>query len=770
MDSLKCTRTVVSQPETVPKISAISLTISDKHATTMMKRLITLLAWILPAVVLFSIWFPALWKYRVSIVVDASAVERLRVVPPADRLAELARIRISESFGPFADVLPVADAILAGEPIVAQRGVFRVSARFSAQEVLAGPPQIALAMSSLAVPEVMVRAYAKSRDRRYLDAAIEYVRGWAKFERSVVLPPEGLFWNDHAIAARALVLTELWFHYRGTDNMSYDPTFAYQLMELVDRYGQLLNRHVLYTYRSNHGTMQNLVLMVLSLAFPELEHASEWAETGYRRFVEHMQYYIGRDGVISEHSPGYQPFGMDLIAASLRCATLLGKTVPDDLAERFEQAKIYYAQLRRPDGTVPMFGDTDRGPTRSLSSRRLSDGGYGPLEPLETRKPVPVTLHPDGGVLIWWHGLEVWPNGKQLSQLAVTWSNWPSRVHKHADEGSLVLWSAGRQWIGNAGYFPYYDAVGRRMSEGWPGSNAPHLAGEPEDSAREARPLQHVATSRFAFVELERTRPDGFAARRQILRYSDDLWLVVDSFVDTQVREVNTIWTTHPQLSAADGEVAGVFTLSGPGDASSMELAFMGSPGHKVTLHRGSRFPYVGWATLEDQVVTPTPAFLIRQQSDSGWSVIAAMRSERGRPGFTGAPSMEAWSGPERWSLRLETRDGPVAISRNGAELRLSSAIETVEAIAEAVPAPAHRATMEAAYQRVAAASASRWYEDYVPYRFRASYLVLGLVFGQLVVFAAVSRLTPRFSVPLAGLAAVCWIAAGLWLNFVYFA
>ncbi len=736
----------------------------------MMKRLTKLLAWILPAVVLFSIWFPALWKYRVSTDVDIGAVERLRTVPPDDRLAELARIRLSPSSGQSADALPIADAILAGEPIVSARGAFRLSARFSAQDVLAGPPQIALAMSSLAVPEFMVRAYAKTRDQHYLKAAVEYVRGWADYERSVVVPPEGLFWNDHAIAARALVLTELWFHYRGTGNTSYDPDFAYELMELVDRYGQLLGRQVLYTYRSNHGAMQNLVLMVLSLAFPELEHAPEWAETGYRRFVEHMQYFIGRDGVISEHSPGYQPFGMALIAASLRCATLLGKTVPADLAERYEQSKIYYAQLRRPDGTVPMIGDTDRVPTRSLAPRHLPDGGYGPLEPLVTGKPAPLTLHPDGGVLIWWHGLEDWPNAQALSQLAVTWSNWPSRVHKHADEGSLVLWSGGRQWIGNAGYFPYYDTTGRLMAEGWPGSNAPHLVGEAQDSERTTRPLRHIATSRLAFMELERTRPDGFAARRQILRYSADLWLVIDSFTDAHAREVNTVWTTHPRLSAAEAGIADAFTLSRPGEAASMELAFAGAPGHEVTLHRGSRSPHIGWAIAENQAVTPTPAFLVRQRSDSGWSMMVAAPSERGRPGLAGAPRMESWSGPERWSLRLETRDGLIAISRNGADLRLTGPTGAAEAVAGAVLAPAHRATMEAAYHRVAASGASRWYEDFIPYRFRASYLVLGLALGQLIVFAAVSRIAPRYSALLAGLAAVCWIATGAWLNFVYFA
>ena len=735
-----------------------------------MKRITKLVAWMLPAVVLLSVWFPAVSKYRVSISVEPGAVERMRTMPSDDRLGELAKIRLSGSSGLFADAPRVADAILAGQPISTERDSFHISAKFSEEEVLAGSPKIALAMSSFAVPEIFIRAYAETGNARYLAVATDYVRDWADYEDSLVVPPPGLFWNDHAIAARGLVLTEFWFHYRRAANRNYDPEFARKLVGLVDRYGQMLSQPALYTYRSNHGTMQNLVLMVLALGFPELERAPAWGDTGYRRFVEHMQYFIGLDGVLSEHSPGYQPFGMALVAASLRCATLLGKSIPPDLAERFEQSKVFYAQLRRPDGTVPTFGDSDRTQPRSLVAPRLPDGGYGPLQPFTPGRPAPVTLHPDGGMLIWWNGLDGWPASPAISQLAVTWSNWPSRVHKHADEPSLVLWSAGRQWIGNSGYFPYYDARGREMSEGWPGANAPHLAGEAWGSERETRPLRHVATSTLSFFEVERKRPDGFAVRRQILQHSPDLWLIIDSTEDPQQREVHTVWTTDPKLSAAPSGAAGVFALRAPGDAAALEIAFAGSSGHDVSLYRGSQSPYLGWASAEGQVVTPTPAFLVRQPSKSGWSVMVAATSRSGHARLAATPRMEAWSGPDHWSVRLETRDGPILARRAGADLELTAAAGTVHAKAETAPPPVHREKMEAAYHEAAASGPGRWYEDFVPYRLRVTYLVLALVAGQLIVFAAAGRLVPRYSASLAALAAVCWIGVGAWLNFVYFA
>jgi len=718
--------------------------------------------------VLATIWFPVLWKYRVwGGDVDPVTVERLRSVPSTDRLRELVAIDLGDL--PWAKLAPVADSLLAGEPVQSGHRTYRLSARFSAQDVVDGPPELELAMASWLIPSIMLRAYEETRNPRYLDVAVDYVRGWAEFERAMLVP-RALVWNDHAIAARVFVLTRLWMHYRQRGDGTYDPEFAGRLHSLADSYGQLLSRRVLYTFRTNHGTMQNLTLLVMSLAFPELKRAPEWAETGYRRFLEQAEYYIGPDGVINEHSPGYQAFGIELLGATLRCLTLLGKPIPVAIADRYDRAKDFYTQLWRPDGTLPTIGDTEFGPRYPLVSSRETGGGFGSIAPVKSEKPASSTLHPDGAMLVWWNGLDQWPKPRALSQLVVTWANFPSQVHKHADEGSLALWSGGAQWLGNVGYWPYHDSS-RGAAEGWSGGNALHLVGETLLDARETQPLLNGVSAQLSFFEIERKRPDGFATRRQIVRHASGLWLILDTSTDTRSREVNTVWSTSPHLTATRLGADNAFRLNSPDHGTSVVLHFIGSSGHDVFMYRGSRQPFAGWAALTSHTVSEATAFLVRNRSDGAWSAIAVVPDNDGQPRLLKAPQMASWTGPERWTLRFETDDGPVTLSRDGARVDAIGPAGASTVIGQPVPMPQQRASMEAAYRRVVEETAPpRWYGDFVPYRFRASYLVLGLVFGQLVVFAAVSRLTPRFSVLLAGLAAVCWIAAGLWLNFVYFA
>lgn len=163
-----------------------------------------------------------------------------------------------------------------------------------------------------------------------------------------------------------------------------------------------------------------------------------------------------------------------------------------------------------------------------------------------------------------------------------------------------MLWSGGRQWIGNASYWPYY-VKERTEALSWRGSNAPHLVGEPADSVRETQALRHIDSIEFSFVELQRTRPDGFAIHRQILRISSNLWLVIDALAHARDREVNTVWTAHPELHAKETGSPGMSKLASAADMTSMELASAGSTGHKVMEFRGRRSPFAGWATAAEQ-------------------------------------------------------------------------------------------------------------------------------------------------------------------------
>ena len=147
---------------------------------------------------------------------------------------------------------------------------------------------------------------------------------------------------------------------------------------------------------------------------------------------------------------------------------------------KIDCAQRVYASLRRPDGSLPVFGDSGDetyplGPPVAAfdSERRAQKLAYAPeWRPTEANSVFPVS-----GLSVWWEGLELWPNAPDLSQTVVTWSNFAGHGHKHADEMSVLFWAGGQTWWSNVGYWPYGNEA-RADAESWAGSNAPHLVDE----------------------------------------------------------------------------------------------------------------------------------------------------------------------------------------------------------------------------------------------------------------------------------------------------
>src|SRR5262249_43195148 len=159
---------------------------------------------------------------------------------------------------------------------------------------------------------------------------------------------------------------------------------------------------------------------------------------------------------------------------------LLGEPVPADWKRKFALAGDFYNRIRRTDGTLPMFGDTDGQPDETGRHVAWSIGQ-------ESRTPDPpakvpgLSLYPVSGFAVWQDdsGGEPEPG---ISQTVVAWSYFSGFGHKHADEPSINFWANGQAWWNGVGYWSYDDPH-RKAAESWEGSNAPHLVGEPANSS-----------------------------------------------------------------------------------------------------------------------------------------------------------------------------------------------------------------------------------------------------------------------------------------------
>jgi len=724
-----------------------------------------------PAVVLGAIWFAVIKHYHVaSPTITKNMIELGRQLPSDILLDELSSVRFFDDENRLYSV-ETAEKLLQGELALPGEAPGRVHLPFDPQDIDGGSPYWQLSQARLLIPRILLAAYRMTKREEFFLMARDVILGWASYERRAVLP-KGELWGDHAIAERILALAEFWSVYR--HHPSYNADVAETIFVFAARGGHFLADPTRFTVSSNHGVMQNLGLWHLSLAFPSMPESQHYAQLAFERLGTQMGFYINEEGFVLEHSAGYQKTGVQFMSMAFRYMTLLGIEVPDEWRHKYEKAKEVYAQLRRPDGSLPMFGDTEGGANLPGPLIPLSDHGdlYGPLmRRAESVQPQSV-LYPIAGYSIWWHGSGRLPTTQDLSQTVVAWSYFPGHAHKHADEMSVLLWAGGQTWWTNVGYWPY--GTGERgEAESWNGSNAPHLTGESVSSMRTTRMLGEGRVDRLSFVDLERSGQQGYVARRQVAQAMIGLWVVLDHTQGDVRDRTETLWTTSHDIQLTEGRIAGSYDLGHPSNKSVLRTFIFGSSGTSIRRYKGNQVPFAGWQMTAEEpfeaIPKPASAIMVEQPANDSWAVTIWSLDSTGsrRKMVTAMPSMDSWKGPENWTITLPTESGTIRLSREADKVSFGDGgvmPSTQLTLARSAGVDQKIVDLHAATERAIREYRKPKFQDAIDYRFKATYFSLFLLVLQEAFFAIYRRITSKRYVLLRGLSAIAWVGVGIWL------
>lgn len=716
---------------------------------------------LVPALLLVVVWYPTWQHYRrPAIAITETMLEGARTSPPDAVLDELAQLGYLEmKWRDKQHLLQAADRLLRGDVDLPNMTAPAITIPFAAADLDRGSVTWQLIQAGLGVPHVFLRAFAVSGRDEFLFAARDVIMGWAEYERQAWLP-RGLLWNDHALTSRVAVLAEFWRAYRRRSD--FDPLVARPVLAFAARSAALLAKPGHFTFATNHGIMQNLGLWHFAVAFPTLGNAAAYTALATTRMDDQLAFYLDARGVVLEHSAGYQAFGLELMRRALRYLALAGQPVPPTWSSRYAGVQRVYAQLRRPDGSLPMVGDTD-GSVSPLGSFTAG------VEAAHTSRPYePTALYATAGYAVWWDGLERWPDARALRHTVVAWSHFPGHAHKHADEMSVLLWAGGQTWWTNSGYWPYGD-VARAAAESWGGSNAPHLVDEPYDSPRDTHLLGHSASQHLAVIDLQRIGPSGYVARRQVVHWKPDVWLVLDHTTDPHHRRTTTTWTAFPGLRMRE-DAEHVYGFEGDHTSLRLDMAFVGATGMAITPALGRLTPFAGWAVID--VPIPAPALVVEQPADNGWSVLIARIRER--RDSTAVPIDRAhvrWRGPRDWSVILPTGSGPAEIRRDDRHIALVHERRSHDETELLTPTPpsvdsGERDRIVANYR--AAAQRYQKFPERVPFRLKLTKL---LIFGFLLQelgFGLYQRLWGTGYGVLRFLSLGAWAGGGIWVYLTY--
>jgi Heparinase II/III N-terminus/Heparinase II/III-like protein len=723
-------------------------------------------AFLLPLAVIVSVWLPEFAHFYVRPQVPSeTAIAAARAVPGQDVLDEISAYRV---LNPWRNgdrpevVIAEADRMLRGTYFNGDHTQVAFKWPFDPEDLDRGPLSWRLYFAAFIVPDRLIKAYTLTGREAYFEKAVEFIKAWHTYEKSVWLP-RGLFWNDHAVAERVYVLVDVWRVYR--TRADFDPTVAEQILAMLDRCAKLLAKPDHFTFATNHGVMQNLALMHLGVAVPQLASAEEYFATGRRRIEQQFAFYLSPEGPVLENSAGYHRFGLGLIGMYSRYISLSGQVFPTDWLQRYVKAMDYFALLRRPDGSLPLVGDTD---TKLDAAAPPALQGNPPdlHQSLGTRtdwRPSrSVALFPLSGYSIWWNGLADWPNERDLSQLLVTWSNFPGHGHQRAEDLSVLFWAAGQTWWTNVGYWSYGDPA-RLAAESWQGSGAPHALAEP------ARSIRSTAIKGFGYendaraLDLERTTEDGLRIRRQIVQATPAVWLVLDQTEDKAGRPVSTTWTTYPDVDVERRDRSDSFIFRSPNRQAALEVSVLGAPGVTVEQRRGGTEPLAGWV-FDDGRPAPASALLVTHRANLDWSAVIWALNLSGIPASTAAPQL-VWNDAEHWRATVSLASGQeLEISRQDQVMRVGGTQFDMQL---APDTSQQRQAMRQAYSELKEEFPK--FAEVPSYRTKMTYVLLVVLALQSAIYILVRRRFEEYAKALLVTVGLAWAVGAVWLHTIYF-
>ena len=722
-----------------------------------------------PLAALLITWLPVMSSISVAQggATAATIVEELRNNPGPEVLRELRQIGVgAPKFGAGIDdeIVRAADELFAGRYTLNGQSI-TITLPFDGSSEEFGVPGWDLHLCSVIVPALLARAHDITQDSQYLDAAVDYIVAWAAFESSLLIP-RGYVFNHHATAARAIIVTEVWRLYRGSP--SYEDTVANELLRYVQRLRQLLSKPELFEFKTNHGIMQSLSLLHLSLAFPALEGTNDYTSLAIDRLISQLPYSLSAEGVILEHSAGYHLNGLHRLAAVWRYLGILNEPVPDELADRYAKSLKLAVQLLRPDRTLPPIGDTRTRQYGQYLVANLADepriARHLKLVDLEGVKPEPSFVAPAAGLAVFWSGLDAWPTAERLSQTAVHWGNFDTQSHKHADEMGISLWADGKQWIRSIGKWPYDKS--RRRAIGWRSSNAPHWLDE-SGLAERTTVLEGRSTGdAVEFLELVRRNVDGSEIRRQLVLVDGIRWIILDSYHADTPRAAEVLWRFSPGLSLKSATGSGIYRVAST-DSPPLGVQLIGNEDWIIESDPSGE---AQWNTgvVSDRGVVPSPAI---RGTSSGTELALATVFAIGPLGIQGDTNFN-WQSNEEWSLSLgHGGDSTHRVERRANTITVTSTAKKILEI-RIFPVDSESTSLAAAENafRKMQQEYGKRIEFNLDRREKVSIAVVLATLLQLLALVAIPKWLPRMRIPTLTLSAVCWFSLCLFLHLHFLA
>lgn len=493
--------------------------------------------------------------------------------------------------------------------------------------------------------ETLGRAYCYTGNERYAQKFKELLLDWLSRNPAGVDQPN---WTSvFEVAFR--VNTWLWAFYYFRAASAFDQETCSAFLKGLLMHGHYLDANLELHVRNNHLLLEAKALVMLGGLFPEFKNAEKWQQRGLEILYQQVATQVGADGVHGELTTHYHRV---ITGELLELLVLLENnniTIPTAIRETFARMVEFELWVTRPDGLIPLLGDSAWQDTH----QRISAASGGPiflkrsefksiaplpdeanlwlLGPARVRSyqnlPAPAfdlssRAFPEGGYFIMRSG-----RGTEAAYLVFDCGPFGYRLdpnHGHADALSLELYAAGQALLVDPGvYSTHLGWDWRRFFRGSRAHNVIVVDEEDQsillDSRRVYRAAkatlhQWLSNDSFDFVDGSHdgyTRlPEPIIHRRQVFFVKPEYWVVIDLLTGQGRHCFDLYFHLMPNVETHLEPTSGLLRTS-----NGLAIVSLTAEDLQAELFTGVTAPIQGWVSFFSGERLPAPTLRYRREA-----------------------------------------------------------------------------------------------------------------------------------------------------------
>lgn len=467
-------------------------------------------------------------------------------------------------------------------------------------------------------------------------------------------PGVGINWTSSLeVAFRAI--SWMWSLFLLSDAEIMTPGLFASMVSWLRLHVKYIERYLSTYFSPNtHLTGEALALFYAGVLLAELDEARGWRDTGKRILDEQILVQVREDGTHFEQAVRYHCYTVEFYLHYVVLCRVNNLPVDRRILTRLEKMVEVMLTLRKPDGRLPLMGDSDGGWLLPLVRRAPGDfsalfstaavlfrrgdfawaaGGFAPesmwllgpgardaFDRLDPAPPPTVRQRylKDGGYIVMRDGFH--GDGHQLIYDVGVLSNDKTGAHGHADLLSVQCAAFGEDYLVDPGTGCYTADPSRRD---WFRSTAAHntlvVDGSSQfeskgpfawrDKRARARLRCREITADYELADAEHNAwlrlPDPVVHRRRVAFVERRYWLLIDDLYGKDVHCIDVAFQFSPVIGLAN--VDDWLVATGPA-GNRLCIRSFSTASLEQTLATGRRAPCQGWYSAEYGECVPAPA------------------------------------------------------------------------------------------------------------------------------------------------------------------